>query len=129
MNSLTVNNKFLPKDYSSKKGSTAEYAKYDEILTKFLSRQARYPMVALSVDAAHCYDRVNHVIMALVWYALIGKLGPITVLLTYLQTIRLFQRTGFGDSAIFLNEGHFSKYLMGLKQVSRGVPPFWVQFS
>ena len=39
-------------------------------------------MAVVPVDAVQCYDRVNHVIMVLVWYALIGKLSPILVLLT-----------------------------------------------
>ena len=36
------------------------------------SRQSRIPMSIVSVDAAQCYDRVNHIIMSLVWFALIG---------------------------------------------------------
>ena len=42
-------------------------------------------MAVVSVDAAQCYDRVNHVIMALAWYALIGKIRPILVLITVLH--------------------------------------------
>ena len=41
-------------------------------------------MTVVWVDAPQCYNRVNHVIVALVWYALIGKLGPVLVLLTCL---------------------------------------------
>ena len=112
MNLLTDNG-FLPEEHFSKKGSTAEDAKFDKTLTENLSGQARHPMAVVSVDAAQCYDRVNHVIMALVWYALIGKMGPIPVLLTCMQTMRLFQRTGFGDSATFLDGGQLSIYMMG----------------
>ena len=60
-------------------------------------------MAVVSVDTAQCYDRVNHVIMAFVWYALIGKMGPILVLLIYMQNMRLFQRTGVFDSTTFLD--------------------------
>ena len=81
MNFLT-NNSFLLEEHFSKKDSTAEDANFDKTLTEDLSRQAQHPMVVVSVDAAHRYDRVNHMIMALVWYALIGKIGPILVLLT-----------------------------------------------
>ena len=60
-------------------------------------------MAVVLVDAAQCYDRVNHVIMVLVWYALIGNMGPILVLLACMQRMRLFQRTDFDDSTTFLN--------------------------
>ena len=113
MNSLTDNG-FLPEDHFSKKGSIAENDKFDKTLTENLSRHAQHPMVVVSVDAAQCYDRVNHVIMTLVWYALIGKMGPILVLLHCMQHMRLFQRTGFGSSTTFLDGGRLSKYLMVL---------------
>merc|ERR1712086_660229 len=80
MNLLTDNG-FLPEEHFSKKGSTAEDAKFDKTLTEDLSRQAQHPMAVLSVDAAQCYDRVNHVIMSLVWLALIGTMTLILVLL------------------------------------------------
>ena len=101
MNSLTDNG-FLPEEHFSNKGSTSEDAKFDKTLTEDLSRQARHPMAVVSVDAAQCYDRVNHVIMSLVWLALLGAMAPILVLLHCMQNMKLFQRTGFGDSTTFL---------------------------
>ena len=65
MNVLTDNG-FLPKELFSKKGNTAEDAKFDKTITDNLSRQARHIMAVVSVDAAPCYDRVSHVIMVLV---------------------------------------------------------------
>ena len=62
----------LPEDHFSKKGSTADDVKFDKTLMEDLSRQSRTPMGIVSVDAAQCYDRVNHVMMSLVWLALIG---------------------------------------------------------
>ena len=78
----------LPDEHFSKKGSTAEGAKFDKTLMEDLSRQLRTPMSIVSVDAAQCYDRVNHVIMSLVWLALIGVVGPIKVLIHCLQTMK-----------------------------------------
>ena len=92
-----------------------------------LSRQSRTPMSIVSVDAAQCYDRVNHVIMSLVWLALIGVVGPIKVLLHCLQTMKFFQRTGHGDSNTFTGGEGF--YFMGLGQGSRGAPPSWICLS
>ena len=65
MDSLKENGLF-PKKRFSKKGNTAEDANLDKTLTEDLSRQAQHPMTVVSVDAVHCYDRINHVIMMLV---------------------------------------------------------------
>jgi hypothetical protein len=97
MASLTAND-FLPEELFSQKGCTAEDAKFDKTLMADLSRQARHPMTAVSADTAYCYDRVNHIIMSLVWLALTGNLPAIVATLTCLQTMKFFQHTGFGDS-------------------------------
>ena len=81
-----------------------------------------HAMAAVAVHAILCYDRVNYVIMSLLWFSLIGQLGPIAVLLTYLQTM-IFQRTGFGETTSFLDERKLETYLIGLGQGSRGAPP------
>jgi hypothetical protein len=61
---------YIPEELFSQKGSTAEDAKFDKTLMVDLSWQPRQPMTVVSADAAYCYDRVNHVIMLLVWLAL-----------------------------------------------------------
>ena len=78
MNALTDNG-FLPGEHFKKKSNSTEDANFSKTTTEDLIRQARHPIVAVSVDAAQCYDRVNHVIKALLWSALIEKLCPITV--------------------------------------------------
>jgi hypothetical protein len=70
------------------------HCQINKTLTEDLSRHSIHPMVVVSVDVVRCHDRVNNVIMELVWYALIGKLGPIAVVLHCLQTMRFYQRTG-----------------------------------
>ena len=56
----------FPEEHFSKKGSTADDAKFDKTRMEDLSRQSRTPVSIVSIDAAQCYDRVNHVIMSLV---------------------------------------------------------------
>jgi hypothetical protein len=61
-----------------------------------LSRQARHPMMIVSVDAAYCCNRVNHVIMSLVWLVLTnGNIPAIVALLTCLQTMKFFSTHRF----------------------------------
>ena len=62
---MLTDNGFLPEEHFIKKGSTAEDAKFDKTLTEDLSRQARHPLAVVSVNAAQCYDRMNHVLVAL----------------------------------------------------------------
>ncbi len=76
MQNLT-DSRYIPKELFSQKGSTAEDAKFDKTLMADLSRQARQPMAIILADAAYCYDRVNHVIILLVWLVLTnGKYCP-----------------------------------------------------
>jgi hypothetical protein len=69
MEALTKND-YLPEELFSQKGSTAKDATFDKTLMANLSRQARHPMTVVSADGAYCYDRVNHIVMSLVWLAL-----------------------------------------------------------
>ena len=73
-----------------------------------LSRQARHPMTIVSADAAYCYDRVNHVIMSLVWLVLTnGNIPAIVASLVCLQTMKFFQCTGFRESKTFFGRKGF----------------------
>ncbi len=122
---------YVPEELFSQKGSTAEDAKFDKTLMTDLSRQARHPMAVTSADAAYCYhDRVNHVIMSLVWLVLTnGNIPAIIAALICLQTMKFFQRTGFGESKTFFGGALYSPYLMGLGQGNRAAPPSWIQLS
>jgi hypothetical protein len=121
---------YIPEELFSQKGSTAEDAKFGKILMADLSRQARQPMTVVSADAAYCYDRVNHVIMLLVWLALTnGNIPAIVLMLICLQTMKYFQRTGFGESKTFFGEKGIRLYMMGLEQGNRAALPSWIQLS
>jgi hypothetical protein len=101
MQTLT-DSSYIPEELFSQKGSTAEDTKFDKTLMADLSRQACHPMIVTSADAAYCYDQVNHVIMSLVWLVLTnGNFPAIVAALICLQTMKNFQRTGFGKSTTF----------------------------
>ena len=86
-------------------------------------------MTVISADDAYCYDRVNHVIMSLVWLVLTGNIPAIVATLTCLQTMKFFQRTGFGDSKSYFGGFFHQPYMMGLGQGNRAAPPSWIQLS
>jgi hypothetical protein len=129
MQALTISG-YVPEELFSQKGSTAEDAKFDKTLMADLSRQARHPMTIVSADTAYCYDKVNHVIVSLVWLVLTnGNIPAIIASLVCLQTMKLFQRTGFGESKTFFGGKGFFPYMMGLGQGNRAAPPSWIQLS
>jgi hypothetical protein len=131
MQALT-NSGYILEELFSQKGSssTAEGAKFDKTLMANLSRQARHLMTVVSADAAYSYDRVNHVIMSLVWLVLTnGNIPAIVASLVCLQTMKFFQCTGFGESKMFFGGKSYFLYMMGLGQGSRVAPPSWIQLS
>jgi hypothetical protein len=108
---------YIPEELFSQKGSTDEDAKLDKTLMADLSRQARQPMIVTSADAAYCHDRVNHIMMSLVWLVLTnGNIPAIVAALICLQTMKIFQRTGFGKLKTFFGGPFYFPYMMGLGQ-------------
>jgi hypothetical protein len=129
MQNLT-DSRYIPKELFSQKGSTAEDVKFDITLMAELSRQARQPMAIILADAAYCYDRVNHVIMSLVWLVLTnGNIPSIVAAMIRLQTMKFFRWMGFGKSKTFFWGPSYSPYMMGLSQGNRAAPPSWIQLS
>jgi hypothetical protein len=125
-----ADSRYIPEELFSQKRSTAEDAKFDKTLMTDLSRQARQPMTVVLADAAYCYNRVNHVIISLVWLVLTnGNIPAIVTALICLQMMKFFQRTGFGESKTSFGGEGTQLYMMGLGQGNRAAPPSWIQLS
>jgi hypothetical protein len=121
---------YTPEELFSQKGSTSKDAKFGKTLMVDLSRQACRPMTVVLAGAAYCYDRVNHIIMPLVWLVLTNGNIPATVAsLICLQAMRFPQSTGFGESKTFFGGKKFMPCMMGLSQGNRAAPPSWIQLS
>ena len=119
----------MPEEHFSQKQSLAEDACFDKVLTLDLSRQSRLPMALVSIDAAQCYDRVNHLMMSLVWLALGVQRSAISIILKCLQDMKIFTRTGFGDSTKFFGGPDQLIPFCGLGQGSKAAPASWLQLS
>jgi hypothetical protein len=127
MNTLNSIN-YVPEELFSQKGSTSKDATLDKTLMADLSRQAHRPMTVVFADAAYCYNRVNHLIMSLFWLVLTnGNIPVIVATLICLQTMKFFQRTGFGESETYFGGKNYTPYMMGLGQRNRAAPPLWIQ--
>jgi len=112
------------------KRSTNKDAKFDKTLMADISQQARHPMTVVLADAAYCYNWVNHIIMSLVLLVLTnGNIPAIVASPICLQTMKFFQRTGFGESKTFFGSINYLPYMMGLGQGNRSATPSWIQVS
>jgi hypothetical protein len=92
---------YIPKDQYSQQGCTAEDSKLDNRLTMDISRQLIINMTAISADADKCYDRINHIVLALALRAVCGEPGIAKAMLESIQNMKYYQRTGRGDSNTF----------------------------
>jgi hypothetical protein len=119
----------IPEEHYAQKQSTAEDANMDKTLTFDLSRISRTPMVNVSVDAENCFDRISHVILMLLWYAVTGDWMLVSMFLRIIGHMRLFQRTGYGDSSTFVGGSHMPRPFQGKGQGSGGAPSAWIHHS
>ena len=76
----TIKNGFCQMNISAKKTTQKNVSSLTKPFLANLYQQARKPISNMSVDAAQCYDRANHVIMSLVWCSFIGVICSIGVL-------------------------------------------------
>ena len=120
---------FLPEEHFSQKESLAEDACFDKILTLDLARQSRQPLSITSVDAAQCYDRVNHIMMGLVWLALGVSRAAILIITECLANMSIFTRTGFSDSKKCFGGKSQDQPFCGLGKGSKAAPASWIQLS
>ncbi len=120
---------FMPEEHFSQKQSMAEDACFDKILTLDLARQTRLPMALVSIDAAQCYDRVNLLMMSLVWLALGVQKSAIAIILSCLSNMKIYTRTGFGDSESYIGGPGNDPPFCGLGQGSKAAPASWIQLS
>ena len=122
MNTITRND-LVPEELFSQKGSTAEDAKFDKTLTTDLSSQARQPMTIVSADAANCYNRVNHVIMSLIWLTLLnGNIPPIVTALICLQTMIFFSKKALVNPRNYLVDRIYGNTLWDLDKEAERHP-------
>ena len=65
MMNLAQENGMVPEEIYNEKGKTVKDAIFQQVLIYDLARQWRHPLIAASVDASQCYDRVAHAMTAL----------------------------------------------------------------
>lgn len=91
----------IPLEQYSEQQSTAEDGTWDKILQSNISQQKRHLMSIISADAANCYGRIHHTIVALVFHSLCITSGTIAAMLRPIQVMKFFVRTGWRESSRF----------------------------
>jgi hypothetical protein len=119
----------LPEKHFSQCNSTSEDACFDKTLTLDISQQSRTPMAIIFVDAAQCYDRVNHKMMGLVWRALQVPIHTVAIIIHCVQYMKILTRTGWGDSTRYFGGDTNDTPFCGLGQGSKAAPASWIQLS
>ena len=118
----------IPPEQYSDKEHTAEDGTFDKILQSDISRQKRIPLCIVLADAANCYDRVHHAILALMFMAVGVHSGAIVSMLRFIQLMKFFLRTGWGESSSYIG-GNTSRILHGLCQGNGAAPASWLLVS
>ena len=84
-------------------------------------------MTAISADADKCYDRINHIVLALALRAVCGEPGIAKAMLESIQNMKYYQRTGRGDSNTYL--ASLEDLLQGICQGNTAGPACWLILS
>ena len=82
-------------------------------------------MCIISADAANCYNRVHHGIMALVFADLGVNNGSILAMIRSIQLMKFFLRTGWGESSSSIG-GNIMRILHRLCQGNSAAPAAWL---
>ena len=90
--------RLMPGEIYSERGRTAEDGTLAKIIAYDIARQFRIPLGISSVDADNCFDRVAHPIASMMFQALGVPSSAAEALLSTIQEMKFYLRTGFGDS-------------------------------
>jgi hypothetical protein len=95
------NDKLIPEEIYSKKNQPADNGTLAKVLYYNIVRQTWLHAGICLVDAGNCYDQIAHPIAKLVFQALGVPQEVVVSLLSTIQDIKFFLRTGFGDSKVY----------------------------
>jgi hypothetical protein len=91
-------NNLMPKEVFSEHNKMADDGTLTKVITYDIICQMRRSAGVASVDADNCYDRIAHAIASLVFQAFGIPISASESMLTTIQEMKLFLRTGIGVS-------------------------------
>ena len=111
----------VPNETYSKKEKTPEDAILQQVLVYDIARQLRRPLVIASVDVVQCYNRIAHAVVSLMLRAYTIRQSSVASMLTSIQSMNYYPRTGFGEPTAHVGGKEDPK--QGLCQGNTAVPP------
>ncbi len=118
----------IPDEIYSEKNQMADNGTLTKTLFFDTARQAQASAAIASIDASNCYDRIAHVIALLVFQAFGVPESALESMLSAIENMNFFLRTGFGDSKHFAGGGVCVK-VRGLTQGNGASPAGWAVIS
>ena len=118
----------MPEEVYSERNRMADDGTLTKVIAYDIIRQSRRPAGIASVDADNCYDRIAHAIASLVFQAFGVPSSAAECMLTTIQEMKFFLRTGFGDSTDFASS-QFEIKTQGLCQGNGASPAGWAVVS
>ena len=88
----------MPEEVYSERNRLAEDGTLSKVLFYDIVRQLRRPAGLASVDTDNCYDRIAHPMASMVFQSFGVPTPAIESMLTTIQNMKFFLRTGYGDS-------------------------------
>jgi len=90
--------KLMPEEVYSERSHLTDDGTLSKVLFYDIVRQLRRPAGLASVDADNCYDRIAHPMASMVFQSFGVPTLAIESMLTTIQNMKFFLRTGYGDS-------------------------------
>ncbi len=118
----------MPEEIFSERNKMADDGTLTKVLAYDIIHQSRRPAGIALVDADNCYDRIAHAIASLVFQSFGVPTAAAESMLTTIQEMKFFLRTGFGDSTEFASSTVAIK-TQGLFQGNGAAPAGWAVVS
>lgn len=118
----------IPDEQYAERQSDGQDGAWLKRLFADVSRQARAAFSIISADAANCYDRIAHAFASLVFQAFGVYITMVSAMLTTIQNMKFFLRTGFGESTVYMT-AVLGAIIHGLCQGNTAAPAGWSLIS
>jgi hypothetical protein len=118
----------MPEEIFSERNKMADDGTLTKVLAYDIIRQKKRPAGIASVDADNCYDRIAHAIASLVFQSFGVPPAVVESMLTTIQEMKFFLRTGLGDSTDYASSKVEIK-TQGLCQGNGAAPAGWAVVS
>ncbi len=120
--------KLIPEEIYSERNRLADDGTLAKVLFFDILCQTRQLAGISSVDDNNCYDRIVHPIASMVFQSLGVPQEATTSMLSTIQDMRFFLRTGFGDSKAYAGSTN-GKKTQGMCQGKGAAPAGWTVTS